>query len=51
MKTHQEIDIRSLAMARAIKKKLIQEEETRSIVQRELPAEVAERITTLLESL
>ena len=33
------------------KKKLIQDEKTRSIVQRELPAEVAQRITTALESL
>jgi hypothetical protein len=33
------------------KKKLIQDEKTRSIVQRELPAEAAQRITTLLESL
>jgi hypothetical protein len=33
------------------KKKLIELEETRNILQRELPAEVAKRITTLLESL
>jgi len=33
------------------KKKLIQDEKTRSIVQRELPAEAAQRITTALESL
>ncbi|HEC61529.1 MAG TPA: hypothetical protein ENI27_04675 [bacterium] len=33
------------------KKKLIEQEETRNILQRELPAGVAKRITTLLESL